>query len=127
MDHPKNSIKKTAMKYLPPINAKVTDFNTIYSHLTYMQTLAEEANMPYVNLTLDVGAAINAYKVIWSYPDLFKNVMIHLGDFHFMKENFGVIGKLIAGSGFEDVIFQSNVCASGSLEGVLAGSHYNRC
>ena len=115
------------MKYLPPINAKVTDFNTIYSHLTYMQTLAEEANMPYVNLTLDVGAAINAYKVIWSYPDLFKNVMIHLGDFHFIKENFGVIGKLIAGSGFEDVIFQSNVCASGSLEGVLAGSHYNRC
>ena len=30
------------------------------------------------------------------------------------------------GSGFEDVIFQSSVCTSGSLRGVLSGSHYNR-
>lgn len=33
---------------------------------------------------------------------------------------------MIAGSGIEDVIFQSGVCTSGSLLGVLAGSHYNR-
>lgn len=31
----------------------------------------------------------------------------------------------MAGSGFEDIIFQSGVCTSGSLQGVLAGSHYN--
>ena len=42
--------------------------------------------MPYVNVTLDVGAAMNAYKVIWSFQDQFKNVLIHLADFHFMKE-----------------------------------------
>ena len=24
--------------------------------------------MPYVNITLDVGAAINAYKFLWNYP-----------------------------------------------------------
>ena len=34
-------------------------------------------------------------------------------------------GSLIAGSGFEDIIFQSGVFPSGSLQ-VLAGSHYNR-
>ena len=38
-----------------------------------------------------------------------------------MKENFKVLGHLVRSSGFEDVIFQS-----GSLEGVLGGSHYNR-
>jgi hypothetical protein len=32
----------------------------------------------------------------------------------------------VAGSGFEDIVFQSGVCTSGSLQGVLAGSHYNR-
>ena len=37
-----------------------------------------------------------------------------------------MIGSLIAGSGFEDIIFQSGVCTSVSLQGVLAGSHYNR-
>ena len=91
-----------------------------------MQKLADEENMPYVNVTLDVGAAVNAYKVIWNYPEKFKNVIIHLGDFHFIKENFGIIGKLVTGSGFEDVIFHAGVCSSGSLKGVLAGSHYNR-
>ena len=121
-----DSLKKTVVKYLPPINAKVTDYNTIDSYLVRMQKLADEANMPYVNLTLDVGAAMPAYKVIMNHPKKIGNVMIHLGDFHFMKENFGVIGKLVTESGFEDVIFQAGVCSSGSLQGVLAGSHYNR-
>ena len=33
---------------------------------------------------------------------------------------------MVRDSGFEDVIFESNICSSGSLQGVLAGSHYNR-
>ena len=111
------TIKKTLMTYLPPINSKVTDFNTINQYLMYM---------PYVNVSLDVGAVINAFKFVWNFPVRFNNVVIHLGDFHFIKENFGVIGKLIAGSGFEDVVFQSGVCSTGSLNGVLPGSHYNR-
>ena len=37
-----------------------------------------------------------------------------------------MIGKLLSGSGFEDIVFQSELCSSGSLNGVLAGSHYNR-
>ena len=33
---------------------------------------------------------------------------------------------LVSSSGFEDVIFQSNVCSSGSLNGVLSASLYNK-
>ena len=83
--------------------------------------------MPYVNITLDVGAAVSAFKLLWNYPERFGNVIIHLGGFHFIKENFSLIGKLEARSGFEDTIFQAEVCYSGSLSGVLSGSHYNRC
>ena len=39
---------------------------------------------------------------------------------------FQVIGTFISNSGFEDVVFQSGICTSGSLNGVLTGSHYNR-
>ena len=77
-----------------------------------MQGLTDVANMPYVNVYLDVEAAINAYKLIWSHPQRFDNIFIHLGDFHFIKENFGVIGKLVTGSGFEDVVFQAGVCSA---------------
>ena len=52
--------------------------------------------------------------------------MTHLGNFHFLKENLNVIGRIIEGSGFDDTVFQGEVCSSGSLNGVLSGSHYNR-
>ena len=29
-------------------------------------------------------------------------------------------------SGFEDTVFQSSVCTSGSINGILSGSHYNQ-
>ena len=58
--------------------------------MTHLQSLAASSNMPYVNITLDVGPAINSYKFLWSNFTCFENVVIHLGDFHFMKENFQV-------------------------------------
>ncbi|CAB4016496.1 Hypothetical predicted protein [Paramuricea clavata] len=72
-----------------------------------MQKLANEVNMPYVNVCLDLGAAMNAYKFIWNFPLKFNNVVIHLGDFYFIKENFGVIGGIVEASGFEDVVYQA--------------------
>lgn len=53
-------LKKTVVRYLPPIESKVTEFPTIYRYLLYLQRLSREVNMPYVNVTLDVGAAMNA-------------------------------------------------------------------
>ena len=83
--------------------------------------------MPYVKIILDLRATMPAYKVVWNYPNIFSNVIIHLGDIHFMKEAFAVLGMLIEGSGFEDIAFQSGISTTGSLNGVIAGKHYNRC
>ena len=33
---------------------------------------------------------------------------------------------LVESSGFEDVVFQAGLCTSGSLNGVIKASHYNR-
>ena len=38
--------------------------------------------MKYTRITVDVGAAEKYYEVIWNNPDKFKDVIIHLGDFH---------------------------------------------
>ena len=85
-----HDLAKTILTYLPPINSKVTDFETIVTYMEYLQTLASQVNMQYVNITLDVGAAMNAFKTVWNHPLKFNNIVIHLGDFHFMKENFQV-------------------------------------
>ena len=46
--------------------------------------------MPYVNVVLDVGAAMNALRTVWNYPEEYKNVIVHLRSFHFLKKNFQV-------------------------------------
>ena len=44
--------------------------------------------------------------------------------FTFLK----VVWKIIAGSGFEGIVYQADICTtSGSLNGIINGSHYNRC
>ena len=83
--------------------------------------------MRYVNLILDAGAYVNAYSVLCNYPKVFSNLILHLGDFHHMKELFGIVRTLVKASALEDIIFQAGVRSTSSLNGVLAGSHYNRC
>ena len=55
--------------------------------MEYLQSLAKKVNMLHVNIPLDVGVDVNVHKMIWNHPVKFKNLMIHLGDFHFMNEN----------------------------------------
>ena len=83
--------------------------------------------MKYTHITLDVGAAIKAYHVIWNNPNSWSDIIIHLGDFQAMNAYFGAIGTFVSGSGFEDILFQAGLCSAGSLNGVLSGKHYNRC
>ena len=129
-DRLKNGVKeceKTKLTYLPPIDASITDFGTICKLFEMLLLRAGKVNVPYVNLTLDAGAYVNEYQVLCNDRDKFSKVALHLGDFHFMKEVFTMLGTLVKGSGFEDVIFQAGGCLTGSLNGVLSGCRYNRC
>ena len=90
------SVIKAVEKYLPPSNAKVTDYCTIQKYMSYLQQLAEQANLLFFNITLDVGAAINTYLVIWNVLEKFSKIAIHPGSFHFLKENFQVVNIMFA-------------------------------
>ena len=82
------AVIKTTEFYLPPITSKVTDYETIHKYMEYLQTLTGEVGMPYVNIMLNVFAAINAYKYFWNIYYIFNIVVIHLGEFHFIKGYF---------------------------------------
>ena len=117
----------TQMTYLPPISSPITEYSTIIEMFHQSRKLAKQSNMSYTHITLDVGAAIKAFHVIWNKPDEWSDIIIHLGDFHAMMAFFGVIGRFVESSGFEDVMFQAGLCSSGSIAGVMSGKHYNRC
>ena len=60
---------------MAPINLKMTDFSTIFAYFDYLQKLAVDVNMPYVNITPDVGAAVSAYRALWSQPSQYENIV----------------------------------------------------
>lgn len=115
------------MTYLPPISSPITEYSTIIEMFHQSRQLAKQSNMLYTHITLDAGAAIKAFHVVWNNPAEWSDIIIHLGDFHAMMAFFAVIGRFVEGSGFEDVLFQAGLCSSGSITGVMSGKHYNRC
>ena len=57
-----DQVKKTVETYLPTIASKVTDFNTIFKYLKYLQGLDASVNMPYVNVT-DLNTIFNSLSI----------------------------------------------------------------
>ena len=122
----KHELKKTVMTFLPPIETPITDYGSLFEMFHRSEKMAIQCNMKYTHITLDCGAAIKAYHVLWNNPDRFKHIIIHLGDFHAMQAFFGCIGSYVSGSGFEDIIFQLGLCQPGTMNALLKGKHYNQ-
>ena len=61
--------------------------------MEYFQKLSKVMHMECVHITRDIGAAMamNVYKFLWGNLGQFSNVVIHIDDFHYLKENFKVI------------------------------------
>ena len=61
------------------------------------------------------------YNLLWQ-NDTFKYVFIRLGSVHTIRSFFGAIRKLMKGSDLAEI----GICASGSIEQVFSGRHYNQ-
>ena len=51
--------------------------------------------MKYANIVMNVGAAMKAYQVIWNNPEIWNDIINHLGDFRAMMMFFSVIGDYL--------------------------------
>ena len=56
------------------------------------------------------GAALNTFKFLWNGLEEHKNVVIHLADFHFMKENFNPIQDGVGVGGAKSPPYQFFPC-----------------
>ena len=96
--------KMTMITFLPSILHLITQYSTVIECIKQSQKLASASNMRLTHITVDGGAAMKFFHVVWN--DEFNNVLIHLGDFHAMMEFFNTIQKFVAGSDFEEVVYQ---------------------
>ena len=116
------------MIYLHPINVPITAYATIYKVFDIILSRPKQAELLHTQtILLTLVLLLMHTKSYGITPERFKNIIIHLGEIHFMKEVFNVLGSIVSSSSFEDIIFQANTCSTGRLNGALAASHYNGC
>lgn len=66
--HENTNLVKSKLTYLP------LKIKTIVNQMICLQKSAKEVNMVYASITFDMGAAINAYKILWNQYEGFQNV-----------------------------------------------------
>ena len=72
----------TVLAFLPLTPCPIARFSTVYETIQRSIHRSKISNTKYTYITVDVGAEEKYYKVIWSNPDQFKDVIVHLGGFH---------------------------------------------
>ena len=82
----------TKMTYLPPIHTAITEYWTLLNIFEISQKFSKQGNMRYTHITLDVGAAIKAFHVVWNNKDQWSNI-IHLEIFMLSWHSLVVSGN----------------------------------
>ena len=86
---------------LPVINLHVTDYNALFSFLSYIAKRSKELNIPLPCVTFDQQPYIIAFEIVVS-----KNmkIFVRIGGFHQLMSFLGAIGTLMEGSGLRPAL-----------------------
>ena len=121
-----SSVQQSAIDYMAPVFAPVTENATVQHILKLSQQASREVHQQYTVVTFDLAVAKKAYSLVWQSPEEFSDVIVRMSSFHLTCAFMGALGKKMRCSGLEEVLIESGICASGPIEQVLTGKHYNR-
>lgn len=119
-------VNKSIIGYLNPIQQPITQMGTVYQCLKTSIDVSAKLGQRFTFVTFDLAAAKLALNAVWNEPEKFRDVIVNLGAFHTVCAYMGALGKLMEGSGFEELVLEAGLCASGSLQQMMNGKHYNR-
>ena len=112
--------------FLQPVNESPTEIPAMYTVMKRSQYFAHLLELPEVDCVYDQACYAKASQILWASPDEFGNVVNRLGAFHTIPVFISCIFQIYGDAGLIDVITESGIVASGSLQGVVTGHHYNR-
>ena len=113
---------------LPVIAASPTELSTVHTVLKRSIAVANELNQDNVLITLDQAIKFyaRAQDVIAKHPEEFGRVTLRLGSFHVACTFLAVIGQRFKDAGLQDLMVESSVVGTSSVNEVLNGKHYSR-
>ena len=112
---------KAFIKSLPIIDLGPTDENCIYSTLIFIIDQAKKLDILVPCITFDQPLW---YKAIDIIAETGLNIVARLGGFHTVMSFLGSIGKMMKGSGIEELF--AEVYAENSVEHIISGKAMSR-
>ena len=119
-------IPKSAIHYLPVIEASPNDLTTVSHVLERSVALADQLSLSSIVVVFDQALYSKAQQIRWKDEVLQKSLVLRMGEFHTCMTMLAVIGKMFKMSGLEDILIESGAVAANSITGVLSGHMYNR-
>ena len=117
---------KCTVGYCPVINSSPTEMSTVYSVLCQSMNMARLAGLNFTIIVFDQAIYAKAVDLVLQRPTEFKPIVLHLGGFHISLTFLAVLGKRFKDAGLADVLIESTVGGSSSVQSALDGRHYNR-
>ena len=96
---------------------------TVFDHCLKIK---EQLRLNYIVCVFDQAIYCKAMELKWRYPEKYKDCIVMLGIFHVTMMYLGITGKKFSDTGLKDLITQSDVVATGSVDKALSGKMYNR-
>ncbi|XP_034096209.1 uncharacterized protein LOC117562482 [Gymnodraco acuticeps] len=121
-----NTLQKSALYYLPVIEASPTEMSTVNTILKRSVQIADQLELDHIVLVFDQAIYAKAQQIRWKDVEFTKRLVIRLGEFHTCMSYLSILGKRFGDAGLQDILIESEVVAPGSINGVLNGHHYNR-
>lgn len=119
-------LPKQRITYMENLNLPPTRLDVVIETLRISQRVAKECREEFILVHYDLAIAKPAMQIQAAESPTFDNIFICFGPFHIELAYFGAMGHFLDGSGGAQILTETGVLGSGSLNGFLRGKHYNR-
>lgn len=118
----------TQIKTLPLIAAPAHEWSTLLTILKHAQHISTEVVGPNKKtiITLDMDLYMRAVKLQSLKPELTKNCILRVGEFHTVLCALRAIGSSIEGSGIDDAWVEADIYGPTTTRQILEGRHMKR-
>ena len=95
---------KSAVTYLPFINMRASDPNTVPTSITRGFKVTRDSNQDILVLSCDQQIYKIVVDITFHQPDLLTGIVVILGGMHFLVDCVTCIGTLMADSGLKEIM-----------------------
>lgn len=117
--------RKSTIDYFNSFHQPFTESTVIKELLQRSEEATDEVGQYYALSTFDLGGCMKALPLIWKYREQYKRHVVMIGPFHTSMNYLGTLtGNKCAGSGYAEILTESQLVTGGSLTSVLKGKAY---